>query len=205
MSQIILDISANTHKNDWEYLKRMLDELKAVDSGKHEIIIKHQLFEVAGANIPLHLHIFKRAYDYAEKLGYETTSSVFDELALECLLDYDIPFVKIANNRSLDWLIGKIPRKIPVYVSHSNNEPKYSSGCIYMACISSYPASIDDYEKVHKGKNLSFAISDHTTNWDLFNKYEPEIYECHYVLEHDVNNLDGGLFARTPKMLAEIL
>ena len=204
MSQIILDISANTHKNDWEYLKRMLDELKAVDTGKYEIIIKHQLFQRAGDNTVLHHGIFRKAYDYAEKLGYKTTSSAFDEESLRFLLGYDIPFVKIANNRSLDYLIGEIPRKVPVYVSHSNNKPKYSSDCIYMACIGSYPASIDDYEKVHKGKNLSFAISDHTTNWDLFNTYKPEILEVHYKLE-DSTGLDAGEFARTPSQLAEIL
>ena len=37
--QIVLYISANTTKNNNAYLERMLNELKAVDSGKHEIVI----------------------------------------------------------------------------------------------------------------------------------------------------------------------
>ncbi|MFA5715059.1 MAG: hypothetical protein WC998_04935, partial [Candidatus Paceibacterota bacterium] len=105
MSQIILDFgSGNTHKNNWDYLKRMIDELKAVDTGKHEIIIKHQLFKAAGDNLPLDPWVFDAAYDYAKKLGYKTTSSVFDLESLKFLLNYDIPFVKIANRRDLDWL-----------------------------------------------------------------------------------------------------
>lgn len=190
MSRIILDISANTHKNNWDYLKLMLDEVKRVDTRKHEIIIKHQLFEVAGANIPLDTDIFYKAYHYAkEVLGYQSTSSVFDLLSLKCLLNYDVPFIKIANNRKLDWLIGEIPRKIPVYVSRSTGDKLDKTKATLLCCVSNYPANKNDYK--FNGEDLKFAISDHTTNWDLFNKYQPEIYEVHYKLE-DSTGLDAG-------------
>ena len=197
MSQIILDISANTHKNDFEYIQRMLDELKAVDTGKHEIVIKHQLFEKAGDNIPLEKHIFNWAYLYAKKLGYKTTSSVFDKPSLDYLLTYDVPFIKIANNRKYDWLIGEIPRKVPVYVSGSDK------GNVNMCCVSKYPAMMLEYLPFG-GKKLSMAISDHTPDWQLYNEYLPSIYECHYKLE-DSTGLDAGVFARTPKQMAQIL
>jgi len=208
MTQIILDFSGgNTHKNDWKYLKRMLDELKKVDTGKHEIIIKHQLFIKAGDNIPLKREIFKKAYDYAKKLEYKTTSSVFDKESLDFLLQFDIPFVKIANNRKLDYLIGEIPRKIPVYVSKSKirGMSDYGNNINSLCCVSKYPCVIEDYEKIFKTAYLISAISDHTTDFELWHKYEPQIIEWHYVLEYDENNLDGGLFARTPSMLKEIL
>lgn len=219
MSQIILDISANTHKNDWDYLKRMLDELKAVDTGKHEIIIKHQLFIDAGENIPLDHEIFRKAYCYAADLGYKTTSSVFDRESLEYLLRFNIPFVKIANNRSLDWLMGEVPRKIPVYVSKNENtlfdgelvplafyDGSNPDNCKYfkvLYCKSNYPATIDDYESGDYDYYYD-GISDHTTNWDLYNKYKPNIYEVHYKLS-DSTGLDAGDFARTPEQLSEIL
>ena len=210
MSRVILDISANTHKNDWEYLKRMLDTLKAIDTGKHEVIIKHQLFEKAGDNISLNPPLFAEAYHYAKSLGYQTTSSVFDKSSLEFLLMFNIPFVKIANRRELDWLVREIPRKTEAYVSIGQKPSDELLENLYpgvklLACVSEYPSKIKDYEQRFSDIHLSKAISDHTTNWDLFNKYQPEIYECHYVLEHDENNLDGGLFARTPQMLVEIL
>ena len=187
----------------------MLDELKAVDTGKHSITIKHQLFKQAGQNIPLDKTIFDLAYVYAQQLGYPTTSSVFDKESLEFLLQFDVPMVKIANRRDLDWLIGEVPRKIPVYISCSSygeeetlwNE-KLSPQDRCLSCISKYPATLQEYEKSH---HSFYSISDHTTNFDLWNKAKPELIEWHYVLEHDVNNLDGGLFARTPTMLAEIL
>jgi sialic acid synthase SpsE len=210
MAQIILDISANTHKNDWTYLKRMLDELKAVDTGKHEVIIKHQLFQKAGENIPLDLDIFESAYFYARDLGYKTTSSVFDKESLDYLLTFDVPFIKIANNRSLDWLIGEIPRRIPIYKSVGNIEERFGGKKLSMvadtelACVSKYPATIADYERTFSCILLVRAISDHTTNWDLFNKYQPQIIEVHYKLD-DSTGLDAGSFARTPSQLAEVL
>lgn len=217
MSRIILDVgSANTHKNDWEYLKLMLDNIKAVDTGKHEIIIKHQLFEKAGENIPLDRDLFYTAYYYAkETLGYQTTSSVFDLSSLKCLLNYEVPFIKIANNRKLDWLIGEIPRKIPVYVSVGEQSPEFEDyrnvvdfnkkvNKIELCCVSEYPTTIEDYEKYFGEFSLVDAISDHTTNWDLFNKYNPHILEIHYKLQNSTG-LDSGLFARTPEQLKEIL
>ena len=54
------------------------------------------------------------------------------------------------------------------------------------------------------GWNYHGPISDHTTDFQLYNKYKPKIYECHYKLE-DSTGLDAGEFARTPEQLAEIL
>lgn len=215
MSEIILDISANTHKNDWNYLKRMLDELKAVDTGKHEIIIKHQLFVQAGENIPLYHDIFDKAYKYAAELGYKTTSSVFDLSSLNFLLRYDIPFVKIANNRDLYWLIDEVPRKVEIYVSVGNDDDYLEfEQCEYyrtthynttpLCCVSKYPCDLEDYLKAHETDHLIEALSDHTTNFDLFNKYKPDIVEWHYKLP-DSTGLDAGDFARTPEQLSKIL
>lgn len=210
MAQIILDVSANTHKNDWKYLKKMLDELKKVDTGKHEIIIKHQLFTKAGENIPLEHEIFKKAYKYAEKLGYKTTSSVFDKESVEFLLQFNIPFVKIANNRKLDYLVNRIPREIPLYISYGSVEELKTAESVNttrMLCVSEYPATLEKYEEAFDLEyyvKCGYGISDHTTNFDLFNKYKPEILEVHYALE-DSTGLDAGEFARIPTMLAEIL
>jgi sialic acid synthase SpsE len=204
---IILDISANTHKNNWNYLKRMLDELNAVDTGKHAVVIKHQLFKKAGDNIPLKHGLFDAAYRHAEKLGYRTTSSVFDSESLEFLLKYKIPFVKIANNRSLDYLIKEVPRGIPVIVSVDDHklvgEFDYEPDT-HMFCVSNYPATIKDYEDRFSAFYLYQAISDHTTNFDLYKKHNPQIIEWHYKLE-DSTGLDAGAFARTPEQLREVL
>lgn len=204
MSRIILDMSANTHKNDIRYIYRMIDEIKAIDTGKHEIIFKHQLFVKAGENIPLERKAFDMAYRYAKERGYKTTSSVFDVPSLNFLLSYNPCFVKMANNRSLNYLIGEIPRKIPVYKSVGTWMDFMDSAEMPLCCVSEYPASLKDYETNFKNYLMN-AVSDHTINFDLWHKYKPEIIEWHYVLEHDPNNLDGGLFARTPAMLAEVL
>ena len=215
MSQIILDFgSGNTHKNDWAYLKKMLDELKAVDTGKHEVIIKHQLFAEAGENIPLNRGLFINAFAYAAELGYRTTSSVFDKESLDFLLQFDVPFVKIANNRDMDWLIGEVPRRMPVYVSYglqNDDEDGLDEKCNYkvnitpLLCVSKYPATIKDYEDCF-GRCLRNGthISDHTTNFGLWYRYQPQIIEWHYKLD-DSTGLDAGPFARTPEQLREVL
>ncbi|MFA6056288.1 MAG: N-acetylneuraminate synthase family protein [Thermodesulfovibrionales bacterium] len=228
MAKIILDAgSGNTCRNDWNYTKRMLDELKKVDSGKHEVIIKWQLFKEAGDNIPLDRTIFEMAYVYAQQLGYKTTSSVFDKESLDFLLQFDVPFVKIANRRELDWLIGKIPREIPIYVSvgsqdeyrlvDNGGETEYfGDNIIQLCCISSYPATLQEYEDKFLYKQLFLpenkwetgflnnAVSDHTTDFELWHKYQPEIIEMHYGLP-DSTGFDAGPFMRTPEMLREVL
>ena len=203
---IILDFSGgNTHKNSANYLQRMVDELKAVDTGKHEIVIKHQLFQEAGDNIPLDRDMFTFAYNYAAKVGYKTTASVFDISSLKFLLKYNIPFVKLANRPDLYWLAGEVPRKIPVYMSVEYEGGDEYSGIQPMACVSEYPATIADYEESFIFPTLLYnAISDHTTDFTLYHKYKPVIYECHYRLA-DSTGPDAGPFAKTPDQLREIL
>lgn len=229
MSQIILDFgSGNTCKNDKAYIKRMYDELKAVDTGKHNIVVKWQLFEKAGDNIPLLPEIFDYAYRYGTSLGYKVTSSVFDKNSLDFLLEYDVPFVKIANNRAFDYIIGEIPRKIPIYIS-AGNCSEYELLCqklnmnkdAILLCVSQYPTNTERYEMIFgygsfpdlllqdSPKNKLYewprlALSDHTTNFGLWYRYQPEIIEWHYGLS-DSTGLDAGPFMKTPEMLREVI
>jgi len=220
MAQIILDAgSGNSCSNDKTIVKRIYDELKAVDTGKHTVICKWQLFEKAGDNIPLLPEVFDYAYEYGTSLGYEVTASVFDKKSLDFLLQYEVPFVKIANNRALDWLIGEIPRKIPVYVSYGNTHEMrcyknmYTNKITNILCISKYPATIEDYRKEY---DFDFemrlgcqSISDHTIGLAFFKMLfsyncKPKIWEMHYCLD-DSHGLDAGPFARRPSQLAEVL
>jgi sialic acid synthase SpsE len=201
---IILDFgSGNTCKNDYSYVKRMVDELKAIDPGR-DIVIKWQLFLSAGENIPLDRKIFNLAYKYAEKQGYRTAASVFDLDSLKYLLQYDIPFVKLANNKSVYCLEGDVPRRIQIVKSVGTGwdlEPEYNM--IKLACVSKYPATIEQYIDVYGNRRLE-GISDHTTDFKLYQYYMPEHIEWHYKLE-DSTGLDAGPFARTPKQLGGIL
>jgi sialic acid synthase SpsE len=211
MAKIILDFgSGNTHRNSKEYIKRMHDELKAIDTGKHEIIIKHQLFENWYSNVPLSHESFDYAYDYGTGLGYKVTSSVFDKPSLDFLLQFDVPFIKIANRRELDWLIGEIPRKIPAYVSYGKGTElqRYyfeENHITPMWCVSEYPADIEQYDEMLEDLwPQSLAISDHTTNFGVWYRYRPTIIEWHYGLS-DSTGLDAGPFMRTPEQLVEVL
>jgi sialic acid synthase SpsE len=214
MSKIILDAgSGNTCRNDTNYIQLMYDKLKAVDTGKHEVIIKWQLFEKAGDNIPLLPECFEFAYTYGTALGYKVTSSVFDKNSLDFLLGFNPCFVKIANNRKLDWLIGEVPRKVPVIISAENINPATKwlqvEACISdfdraLCCVSKYPAEFNDYVTNFTGHQLHCGISDHTTDFSLFLEYEPSIIEWHYKLS-DSTGLDAGPFARTPEQLSEVL
>ena len=207
---IILDFgSGNTCKNDPDYIIRMIDELDAVDSRKHEVIIKWQLFDrQVGENEVLQAWAFSHAYNYAATKGYKTTASVFDKEALKFLLGFDIPFVKLANRPDLYWLAGEVPRKIPVYVSTGGAEyPDIADVLLY--CVSKYPAEVKDYKNKMLlndmlGLNDYIGLSDHTTDFTLYHKYKPSIYECHYRLA-DSTGPDAGLFARTPEALREVL
>ena len=117
-----------------------------------------------------------------------------------------MPFIKIANRPELYHLIGEVPRKIPVLTSVKDQwynpiDVQFSNT---LACVSNYPAKIEDYEKNFCVAMLKSGISDHTEDWTLFEKYLPRIFECHFKL-NDSPGPDAGPFARTPEMLKYIL
>lgn len=210
MARIILDFgSGNTCQNDNRIVMQMYDELQKVDTGKHNVSVKWQLFKEAGKNVPLYKEVFDFAYLHGRKLGYPVTASVFDLDSLKFLLQYDTPFIKIANRPDLYWLIEEVPRRIPVYVSQSkiwmdcHGKIISPENVVCLACVSQYPAKAEDYENIFHSNFLKF-ISDHTTDFTLWYKYQPDIIEWHYKLE-DSKGLDAGSFARTPKQLREIL
>lgn len=195
---IILDFgSGNTCKNDSRIVKDMIDSLGSPAQWRDRVIIKWQLFEKAGANVPLEWNIFEYAFDYAWSLGYNTTASVFDYKSLYYLLQYPIPFIKIANNESLYPLIEKTPRGIQVFRSIKESIPMSRANIQDLVCISEYPALLEEYEKEFKYLNW---VSDHTVGLELYKKHKPVIWEKHYKLE-DSTGLDAGCFAITMEEL----
>ena len=208
MSLIILDMSGNTIKNNLNIGRWMIDEVAKRDTKKHEIIFKAQLFEKEGNNVPLNKVIFANIYQHAKEKGYQMTASVFDIPSLEFLLMFDVPFIKIACRPDLYWLIGEIPRKIPVYVSvelriakYPNNTPKYENG-ILLGCVREYPGKLEDY--LPNGGGHLIAISDHTVGLELFRASAPTVWEKHLKLR-DSTGPDAGPFAILPSELDGII
>lgn len=211
MNQIILDFgSGNTCKNDPEYAKRMIDAVAAIDAHKHEVIIKWQLFSNEPPNVPLDHEVFRVAYNYAKEKGYRTTASVFDMRSLEFLLTFDIPFVKIACRPRLYWLIGEVPRRVPVWVSVADAEGRGvlvgTNSCSWLLCIPRYPALLFDYEQSAQidDFNMKF-VSDHTEGLGLWEKWHPDVWEKHFILEDDPTNPDCAGHAIKPDLLKEVI
>jgi sialic acid synthase SpsE len=201
--EIILDVgSGNSIRNNID-VRLIVDAIKEIDTGKHDIVIKAQLFENQPPNTPLPRFIFEDLYQYSKRKGYKCTASVFDMESLKYLLQFDVPFIKIACRPELYWLIGEVPRKIPVYVSSTNVCPEMHNdfGTTFLLCVPKYPALIDDYGH----KPWIVGISDHTIGLDLLKEYPPVIWEKHFVLEHNDTNPDAGMFAVTPEELRSIL
>lgn len=212
MSQIILDIGSGNTITDIDVGCKLIDEVIARNTHKHDVVFKTQLFQRADPNKPLSHHVFSALWAYAIGQGYKLTSSVFDKPSLEFLLKHDnkyapLPFVKIACRPDLYWLIGEVPRRIPVYRSvdtgtywDTEYEEIGKDNTVDMVCVPEYPAALEDY---NVGKLVN--ISDHTIGLELFNTLEPRIWEKHICLERDPNNPDSGPFAILPKDLEEIL
>ncbi len=204
MSIIILDIgAANIHKNNVDEALKLIDEIKVNDPGNHKIIIKAQLFENESPNVPLHKETFMAIYYRSLKHKYKCTASVFDEKSLNFLLEFEIPFIKIANRVDKYDLIDSIPRGIRVIYSYSTYR-KHFENCKHLACISEYPAKFGDYEDNFKLSELKAGISDHTSGLRLYRVYRPRIWEKHIVLKHDPDNIDAGKFAILPQDLKKI-
>jgi len=187
----------------------MINAVKAIDSHKHEVIFKYQLWSKEnpqGENRRLSWQIFMNLYNYATAIGYKVTSSVFDYEALVFLLTYKVPFIKLANRPETWGLLGDIPRRIPVYISNYLYECGFrESGLVIpMAVVSKYPATLREYEMIPNLGQYK-AISDHTPGWELWDKYHPSVLEKHFVLERGGDNPDAGSFATVPEELKEII
>lgn len=202
MNTIILDMgSGNTCKNDKTIIRSMIEAVDEVDRGKHTIILKWQLFKDAPPNIPLTHESFVFAYGFAQGMGFKTTASVFDKESMKYLLEFRIPFVKIACRPELYGLAKY--STVPVYISTADGAVEVPCAR-KMACVAKYPATLRDYEE-HFTKDELDCVSDHTDGWGLYKKYKPSIIEKHFVLSREAGNPDSGMFAVTPDQLREIM
>lgn len=202
---IILDFgSGETCRNDRAIVSRMIHSLARVDTRKEIVVIKWQLFEDIPPLRPLSHSVFDFAYRLAAEYGYETTASVFDKPSLDFLCKHDVPFVKIACVPELYRFAFEIDGPVVVSVgNHDDYELMQQKDIATMCCLREYPASATKYEVIFSGL-LHYGLSDHTTDWYLFNKYEPLLYEKHFCLP-DAEGPDAGPFAARPEQLKEIL
>ena len=194
MSTIVLDISANTHKNDIRYLKKMIDAVAGIDSHLHEVVIKHQLYLKIPPNLKMDRVVFHKAYTYARAKGYKTTASVFDLPSLDYLMQFSVPYIKIACNSRYYYLVDEIPRKYKVLCS--GYKDLMPGGVKLMCCVPQYPAKKEEYTRTFTEHELRHAISDHTVGLELWNEYKPLYFEKHFVLHKDkADNPDSGPFS----------
>ena len=198
----ILDIGSGNTLTDTETACKIIKTIQ--DLQIPNSYVKFQLFKEAGDNIPLNTEVFKRASHYAHVIGMPMGVSVFDEESLDVGIHSGaIGFVKLANNPKAHKLLDKIPEADRAIISTDDPNFKVSrSNTDIIYCISKYPAEEKDYDKF--GDKLKKGMSDHTTSWNLFKKYQPKIYECHFCLPES-KGLDAGKFARRPKDFKEIL
>jgi len=202
---IYLDFgSGETCKNDVKYAFRMIDELPKTDKG---IAIKWQLFTDIPPLTPLDREVYLRAREYAHEKGYKTGSSFFDRESLDFLLNHNADFVKMAARPHLYHLLEHIPPWMPMVISvptfgwYVKIRAVYPNATV-LCCIADYPAVAAKYENAY-GEALHYGISDHTTDWYLYNRYQPIEYECHYCLD-DSTGPDAAEFARRPEDLEVI-
>lgn len=198
---IILDAgSGNGQGNSIDYQKDLIDSLEGKD-----VIIKYQLFLDAQPNISLKREVFRKAFNYAKKKNIQVTASVFDLDSLYFLQDFDIPFVKLACNSEC-YKLARVIHDTPIIVSYPSIAEMGKRKLIKpLCCVVRYPAQAIQYEKNFSSYWLTQGISDHTEGFDLYHKYQPEIFEKHFVLKHSKDNPDGGKFSITPTDLEGIL
>ena len=214
--RFILDVGSGASLPDIATARRVVDAIKAIDTHKHEVVLKAQLFTDIPPNTSLAHSVFGELYGYGKEAGYQVTASVFDKESLVYLLGFEVPFIKIACRPDLYWLVGEIPRKVPVYVSvqdwivfwnafsRSDGEEIGETQKIFnLACVPKYPASVEDYGN----RGPDDGVSDHTIDWELFRKWNGEemvMWEVHFALD-DASGPDAGPFARRVAQLQEVL
>lgn len=206
---IIIDMgSGETCRNDIAYAKRMIDEL--YETGLRapiDVVIKWQLFADIPGLDPLDFNVFCKARDYAAKLGYETTASVFDVESLHKLRQTKPPFIKIAARPKVYRLIDLMPGERVIVSVQSYKEYRDMVGRDnveeVLCCVAKYPATSALYENMFSGL-LHYGLSDHTVDWYLYDKFRPRYYECHFCLD-DSTGPDAAAFARRPEQMKRLV
>jgi len=203
---IILDLgNGSVLKNDWGNIKATIDAIATIDV-QRECIIKFQLFSAVPPKTPLRRDLFYQAWQYGTSLGFEVTSSIFDFDSLDFLSRMPVSMVKLANRMdSKIYFFDARKRFEEVIVSTSDamEFEKHLHGK-RMACVSQYPATIDVYENRFEVHQLGEGISDHTSDLKLFRKYQPRLYERHFVLD-SVSTDAPRQYAMRPADLEELL
>jgi hypothetical protein len=157
MTQVILDIAANTHLNSESKMVELMECIPHTD--KYEIVLKTQFWSEnnpQGDNLRCTEFALRNFRRIAREFGFKSTSSVFDLYSLRELIclsecgDDPIPFVKIACRPELRSLIDEIPRKFHVIASFDPRNESYlkvpSYRCTPMRCVPEYPATLEGYQ-----------------------------------------------------------
>jgi sialic acid synthase SpsE len=207
---LILDFgSGNTCHNDESTIRDMFYELdKSIPPvfQFYQPVVKFQLFRNEPPNEPLTFAAFDFAYHYGRDMGFKVTASVFDMDSLMHLINYDVPFIKIANRPDLGEL-ADVVRAYDVEVVQSVPSAAEFVLCreaTPLCCVSEYPAKSETYVERFEPGQIRSGVSDHTVGWDFYRMYKPKVIEKHYVLEHSEDNPDAGPFAVTPTDVAQL-
>jgi len=196
--EVILDIGEGaalnpaTERQIGELITAVDEVLQETGFPREKLTLKPQLFENEPPNTPLMSKTFDLLHKLASQREIGVTASVFDEPSLQTLLDYPIPFVKIANRQYLRALKAGIPRGIRVVTSVGGGGFDAEGGCRYrygenedlLCCVSEYPATMEGYREAFPGIALWYwGMSDHTVGLDLWRKYRPTLYERHFAVD----------------------
>jgi hypothetical protein len=210
---IILDMMAgdNCH-NDKKIIEKMIDSVADIYTRKRKVIFKWQLFnDIPGLN-PLKEENYLYAVEYAKDRGFSTFASVFDRGSLNFYLNTKPNRIKIACREKLYDFLDYIPSNILVYMSIDSPNKKekirkkfINHDIIFLNCVAEYPA-LENVYRSRFGPGLSFSISDHTENLNLYTRYNPIHFEKHFTLQHGFSSDPyGDSFCVTPEDLEGII
>lgn len=210
MGIIILDLgSGNGRGNVIQYQREVIDYINFIDRHRHKIILKYQLFQKARPNIPLDPKVFDECFAYGTRLGYQVTASVFDKPSLKFLLEYPVPFVKIACQRDKYPLVGEVKRRIDVLVSVEAKDTEaqaHLTCCRLLLCVPDYPAAVKSYGVIERFSWYA-GVSDHTEGLELWksNHAKVELWEKHFTMERDPKNPDAAAHSLDKAGLKEMI
>jgi transcriptional regulator with XRE-family HTH domain len=153
MRKIVLDIGSGASLPDVSTAKSVVETIARANTGKHQVVLKPQLFQNIPPNKPLRPRLAEEIATLClgNSLGYAV--SVFDRVSLDWALEmHDVSpldHIKIACRPDLYWLAGEIPRKIPVHMSfdcrtQTSLDLPWKVD-VALGCVPEYPASLYDY------------------------------------------------------------
>lgn len=141
--------------------------------------------------------------EYCKMIGIDFTATPEDFDGAAYLMSIGVPFIKIGSRQATvtSYVDMVVDEGWHVVISQGLCVPRFYWPATYLACVSEYPANVEDYPPLDK----YHGVSDHTGGLELARiTTGAKVWEAHLTLDRDADGPDHAV-SLTPDLFKELV